>query len=131
MQNLAVPSGYQYCFSLYVRADAAAQITLTRSGASNSGADSYIARSEWTRIVSSGRLNDRGETLSVSLTVPPGQIVQIFGTQLEPQIAPSQYRATTAQGGVYPKAYWSINEFPVIVEGLNLFSTTFTIETSI
>ncbi len=130
-QTLTVPANYQYCFSTYVRSSQGATVTLVRTGLNDQAPQVFTAGNGWTRIVSSGRLNDSGINLSVQISVEPGQEVDIHGPQLEAQVAPSRYRSTSEQGGIYANAHWSMNSFPVIATGPGQFATTISIESTL
>ncbi len=69
-----------------------------------------------------------GNVFTAALEIGAGQQIQVFGPQLEAQIAPSQYRATAAKGGVYPKAHFTGDYLPVVAEAPSLFATSLTIE---
>jgi hypothetical protein len=127
-QTLAVPSGYQYCFSIYARSSDPTTVAIVRSGAASQASDSFAVGPYWTRLVSSGRLNDSGTNFSVSVVINPAQQIQLYGPQLEPQITPSAYRATSTRGGVYANAHWAIDKLTVLAEAPHLFSTTIHIE---
>ena len=130
-QTVGTPANYQYCFSLYVRSDVPTGITLSRRGATDSSSGSYAVGSAWSRIVSTGRLNDTGTSFSIAVGIPAGQQVQVYGVQLEAQVLPSRYRSTTVKGGVYTNAHWAVNQLPVIAEAPNMFSTAFSIEAAV
>ena len=130
-QTLIVPASYQYCFSLYASSNQPTDLTLVRRGLSAQASDAVPVGPEWRRIISSGRLNDAGTQLSISIRLAAGQQVEVFGPQLEPQLAPSFYAATTQIGGVYPNAHWAANELTVTAEGPGLYSTVVSIETGI
>ena len=83
------------------------------------------------RISFSPHLADSSKSISFGLNLPPGQQADIYGPQLEAQLAPSQYRATGQQGGVYTNAHWAIAHLPVIATAPGLFSTAFSIEASL
>jgi len=127
-QTLAVPANYHYCFSLYVKSVAASSITLVRRGGSAAAATIYDIGPEWTRLVSAGELGDAATTFSVAVRLSAGQQVTLYGPQLEPQLAPSRYRATSANGGVYPKSHWAVDNLSITATAPNLFSTAFSIE---
>jgi hypothetical protein len=127
-QSLTVPANYQYCFSLYVSSLVPSVISLALSGSSVNTSNTYTVGSSWTRIVMNGRLNDPGTTFTVAVKLLAGQQVQVFGPQLEAQINPSAYRATSTTGGVYANAHFATSQLPVVAEGPNLFATSFTIE---
>ncbi len=130
-QTLAVPSGYQYCFSAYLLSAEPTPIELIRRGSTGQQTTTAMIGSQWMRVVSSGRLSDQGSTLTVAFSLAPGQQIAIYGPQLEAQIIPSRYRPTGVAGGVYPKAHWGVDEMDVSADGPSLFSTAFTIETAI
>jgi hypothetical protein len=130
-QPLNVPAGYQYCLSLYASSAAQTSLTLNRKGPTASQANSVSVRSAWARFVSSGQLNDSGIGLTVGFTVPAGAQVQIYGMQLEAQPDPSRYRPTAQTGGVFPNAHWASDQLMITAQGLNQFSSTFSIETAI
>jgi hypothetical protein len=130
-QTLTVPSNYQYCFSIYVNCSAASAISLTRRGATVSATDSISISPGWTRISSSGKLNDPGTQLTIAVELAPGQRLQLFGPQLEPQIAPSRYRANAQSGCVYPQSHWASNQLAVTAEAPNLYAVVVSIETAL
>jgi hypothetical protein len=130
-QQLAIPSNYRYCLSAYVRSSQPAAVTLVRRGSVAEQSQQYSVGPNWSRIVLSGRLDDPGTEIAIALSVPAGKQIDAYGIQLEAHVAPSQYRRTTARGGVYANAHWSVEEFPVIAEAPGLFSTAFTIETAL
>ena len=130
-QTLAVPAGYQYCFSIYVLSAAPATVNLTRRGPASQQTTVVPVGPQWTRVISSGRLPDAGATLSVAVSLEAGQQVSLYGPQLEAQIAPSRYRPTLQTGGVYANAHWGVDELPISADAPNLFSTVFSVEAAI
>ena len=129
-QTLNVPANYRYCFSLYAAANQPSELTLLRKGLSDEQTTVAPIGPSWTRVSSSGQLNDPGTSFTVGVDVAAGQQVQLYGFQLEAQVAPSRYRATAQTGGVYPNAHWGVDELMISAEAPNLFSTYFTIETA-
>jgi hypothetical protein len=131
VQTIAVPANYQYCLSAYVLSAQAAGVVLTRNGSTASDSTSLSVGPSWTRVISSGRLNDAGTTLTAGITLAPGQQVTIYGIQLEAQLQPSSYRSTGQEGGVYSGAHWATDELAITATAPNLFSTSFSIETTL
>jgi hypothetical protein len=129
-QTLNVPANYQYCFSLYAASHEPSELTLIRKGLTDEQNMVAAIGSGWTRIISSGQLNDSGTSLTVAITLAPGQQVNLYGLQLEPQVSPSRYRATAQSGGVYANAHWAVDQLTISADGPNLFSTSFSIETA-
>jgi hypothetical protein len=130
-QSLAVPANYRYCFSLYVNSDEPSTITLVRSGISTEQRTSVPVGSRWSRVASSGQLNDSGAMFTVAISLAAGQRVELYGPQLEAQISPSRYRPTNQTAGIYSNAHWAVDELTVIAEAPTLFSTSFSIETAV
>lgn len=130
-QAFTVPSGYQYCFSLYATSVQPGTLSLLRRGSSQEELSETPIGPSWSRLVSSGRLSDSGTSFTAGISLAPGQQVTIFGPQLEPQILPSGYRPTTQRGGVYANAHWTDERMTVAAEAPDLFSTSFTIEAAI
>ncbi|MBV8812523.1 MAG: hypothetical protein JO033_27950 [Acidobacteriaceae bacterium] len=130
-QTLPVPASYAYTLSLYLQSAGASIVKLIRGGPSEQQITTVSVGPQWTRVLSSGALNDYGTSLSAGIILSAGQQVSAFGLQLEAQPSPSQYRATAQTGGVYTEAHWSANEFVVVATGNELFSTTFGIDTAI
>lgn len=127
-QTLAVPSGYQYCFSLYASSAQPGSVSLIRQGSSVQETIALPIGPEWKRIVSSGMLNDLGSSFTVAVSLAAAQQVQLYGLQLEPQILPSGYRPTTQNGGVYVSAHWAVERLTVVAEAPDLYSTSFNVE---
>lgn len=130
-QTLEVPAGYQYCFSLYAMSAVASDLTLIRQGPSAQQSTTVGIGSTWTRVVSTGQLNDPGTNFTVAIDLAAGQQVSLYGIQLEAQVDPSRYRPTAQTGGVYPNTHWGVDQLTLTADAPNLFSTSFSIETAI
>ncbi len=130
-QTLNVPAQYQYCFSIYAQSAQLGQLNLARRGSTGEQANGYDIGSVWGRVVTLGKLSDSGTQFSAVISLAPGQTIALYGPQLEAQISPSRYRETFQTGGVYANAHWNIDELIVNTEAPNLFSTSFSIETSL
>ena len=130
-QTLQVPANFQYCFSVFAMSEEGSMLRLIRRGGSVEESSSLSIGSNWTRLISSGQLNDPATNFTVAISVAAGQQVELYGVQLEAQLAPSRYRPTFQSGGVYPTAHWAVDELTVTAEAPNLFSTSFTIEAPI
>lgn len=129
-QALTVPANYQYCFSLYASSAQNSTITLIRRGSSTEQ-DTVPVGPNWSRVVSSGRLDDPGTSFTVAISLAAGQQLQLYGVQLEAQLAPSRYRPTTQAGGVFSNAHWAVDQLTLVADAPSLFSTSFSIETAI
>lgn len=131
VQTLAAPVGFQYCFSVYAASAINGTCALIRTSPNAQETNVCQIAPNWTRISSSGVLNDTGTSLSVAISLAAGQNVTLYGPQLEPQFAPSRFRPTYSNAGVYPNAHWGVSELVFTAQAPNLFSTSFSIETSV
>jgi hypothetical protein len=127
----AAPVNFQYCLSVYAASTNGGTCSLTRGSANSQETNISTVAAQWSRLVSSGALNDTGTGISVGIGLGAGQSVSLFGPQLEPQLAPSRFRPTYASGGIYLNAHWAVGELVFIADAPNLFSTSFSIETSV
>ena len=128
-QTFSPPSGYVYCLSISgnLNADPDATLTLIRRGSVTEERSVLAVRSPL--LISAGALPDAGLQFTAAIELQPGQSVDISQAQLEAQPAPSPFRP--AQGGVYSKANWAIDELLFTATGPDLFSTKFSIETHV
>ena len=131
VQTVAIPAAYQYCFSVFATSPQQSVVTLSLRGTTTEQAAATSVDSRWTRAVVSGRLSDLGTSVTIGIRLSPGQQIGLFGPQLEGQIYPSRYHATSGKGGVYPNAHWGIDQLTTSSDAPSLFSTTFSIETAV
>jgi hypothetical protein len=61
------------------------------------------------------------------MVIPAGQSADVFGFQLEPQLAPSPYKLTFSESGVYPNAHFNDDTFTVTTVGPNRHQCMLTI----
>lgn len=101
VQPAAVPSSYQYTASAWVRsAGTGAKIRLDDSGALAVEQD-VEASGQWRRYVL--RYSGGSATDAMRLTLTAGAAaLDVYGPQLEAQLAASAYKVSTAQAGVFP-----------------------------
>jgi hypothetical protein len=128
-QQVLAPANFQYCLSVFAYASSAAELTLSLSATSSQN-NTFALGESWLRFVNSGQLTDAQTGLNVAISIPAGQTVTVFGPQLEPQLAPSRYRATEAAGGVYPNAHFLTGALTFTSDAPGLFSTSISIESS-
>ncbi len=107
-QTLAVPGTYQYSLSVWARGTT---VTLEIGSATKTVALS----STWTRVSMTGS----GTTFGVSIGA--GASVDLFGMQVEAQIAASDYKMTTTRAGVYTKARFMDDVLKVTAQGTDVF----------
>ncbi|MCP5112757.1 MAG: hypothetical protein GY953_18175 [bacterium] len=102
-QTLEVSAGFHYCLGAYLRSDQPTTVQLKQSSATASKSDVAEATSSWRRVVSSGTLGAADEAVTFGVELPASGEVEVFGLQVEAQIAPSEYKRTTSRGGVHSK----------------------------
>ena len=74
----AAPVNFQYCFSVYASSATGGMCRLERSSANAQETTICRIGPQWSRISSSGLLNDNGVGLSVGISLPAGQSVSPF-----------------------------------------------------
>ena len=67
----------------------------------------------------------------VSLVLAAGQSVDVWGMQFEAQPYGSQYKATTAGGGIYPATHFAGDELTMTSTGVGLTSCEVTLVSKI
>ncbi|HYM06118.1 MAG TPA: hypothetical protein VEU11_06120 [Terriglobales bacterium] len=125
-QTIPGPGWFTYCFSVYARGQGGA-FSLYRQAGGSPQNGSYNASPTWTQIYLSGSTNTTAESVSVGILLPAGQSVDVFGCQLEPQLAPSAYKSTYSASGVYQNAHFAGDTFPVTTTGPDRHQCTLTI----
>lgn len=128
-QTIPAQAAFHYCLSVFARADAATSVSLMRSALSEAS-EQFAVGSDWRRLVHSTQLGESADTFTIAISVPAGQSLVIFAPQLEPQIAPSRYRATAGTGGIYPQAHFLDDAISFEADAPGLFSTVIKIETT-
>jgi len=116
-QTLAVPGGYQYCLSAYVRSVAPASVYL-RMGSQTA---QRSVGAGWSRIVLSATGDSQATSVPFGIAVDAGASVQVYGLQVEPQTGASVYKATTL-GGVYANAHLGSDALAITATDVNRHS---------
>jgi hypothetical protein len=101
VQTMEAPSWYQYCCSIYLRANTPSTVQLLLSATGQESLTQVSIGSSWTRAVFAASLTLQQDGISFGLQLPAGAAVSAFGPQVEPQTAPGDYKKTTDLAGVY------------------------------
>jgi hypothetical protein len=112
-QSIAAPASLDYCLSLYARSDQATQVWLVRGSLT----EAQAVGPQWTRLISAGQLQDTADSISFGIALNPGTTVDVFGFQVEAQIAASLYKETSETSGVYPNARFQSDAFTITTVG--------------
>ena len=103
-QTIAAPAGYQYCFSLYLRADAPVTVNLMRSSATVTASTPVAVGTTWTRISNAGMLASSDAAIGFGVGFPKGVRAYVFGPQAEAQPGAGGYKKNTDRAGLYPNS---------------------------
>ena len=99
-QMMNAPGDYQYCFSVWLRSTAAAEVVLSIASGVAQVARLASLTNVWQRIFVSGSPAAATTQVSFALELRPGDSVEVYGPQAEAQLAPSAYRRTGAVSGL-------------------------------
>lgn len=128
IQSIALPSHFHTCLSIYVRVSTPARAWLIRNDEGLIDRQQVELRAGWQRIVSSGGLGGASDSINAGLELGPGQLIDVCGLQLEPQLSPSEYRETRQQAGLYRSAHCDMESFGIVAEAPGIYSTQMKIE---
>jgi hypothetical protein len=119
VQTIGGASWFQYCFTLYLRADApeTAQMVAVTTGEESKSA--VAVGPVWARVVKAGSLSARQDGISFGVELPPGARVDVFAAQVEAQPGAGYYKKTTDRGGVYAKTRFDSDSLAVTADGKN------------
>lgn len=107
VQNTSGPSWFLYCYSVYVRSNVPATISLAVAATGQTSLTSVVTGSNWTRVLTSKTLSAQQEGISFGVQIPAGAQVEVFGAQVEAQAEAGPYKKTTDLGGVYASTRFS------------------------
>ncbi len=107
VQNTSGPSGFVYCYSVYVRSAVPATIQLVVTTTGETVLTAVTTTSSWTRVTTSGSLSVQQEGVGFGVQLPAGVQVDTFGAQAEAQPGAGLYKKTIDLGGVYSSTRFS------------------------
>src|SRR5580698_749355 len=116
-QTLAVPGNYSYCLSVWARTDGASSVKLMIGSTSKT----FALTSAWQQISLVVNLGTSATSVTFGAQLAVGASVNLFGMQVEAQLAASDYKMTTTQGGVYPNARFGADRFTVTAQGTDVY----------
>jgi hypothetical protein len=121
-QSIEAPASFQYCFSLYLRSAAGAVIELEAEDGVQRAFERVPVMPDWQRMFLSCRLSSEGP-ITFGLAIPSGADLEVCGVQVQAQSAPSGYKPTTNQGGVYSQTRFMDDQLVLRADGPNQYST--------
>ena len=120
-QILNVPGNFEYCLSVWARTIGTSSVTLLTSTTGGSASKTFALSGTWRRISLSGNLGQSTSQVTFGAQLNSGATVDLFGMQVEAQLAPSDYKLTTAQSGVYAKARFGADQITVTAQGTDVY----------
>jgi hypothetical protein len=120
-QTLSVPGNFHYCLSVWARTIGTSGVTLTISTTGGSAAKSFSLTGTWTRISVSGNLAQSTTSVTFAAQLDAGASVDLFGMQVEAQLAASDYKMTETQGGVYAKARFAQDQIAATAQSTDVY----------
>jgi hypothetical protein len=126
-QRLAAPAALPYCFSVYARAQESAEFTLSLRGGEAESRQSFAAGASWRRFWVWKAAGEGADGVTAAVELGAGVQIEIAGLQLECQFAPSGYKPTAGNGGVYPGARFDSDRLEVVAEGPDEYRLAFDI----
>ena len=118
-QTLVAPGEYLYCLSAHVRAAMSTSVRLTVGSQTAQRA----VTSEWTRIAWTTNGDAQATSVRCAIEIEAGDVVEVYGLQVEAQAAASGYKAST-RGGVYEDAHLGDDSLTITSTDVNRHSCT-------
>ena len=122
-QTLSVPGNFQYCLSVWARTIGESNVGLARSTTTKT----FSLSGQWQRISFAGNLEQNTTSVTFGAQLNPGASVDLFGMQVEAQLAPADYKRTSARGDVYSKARFAEDRITVTARGTDVYDAVFRI----
>src|SRR5579863_3558122 len=123
-QALAVPGNYRYCVSAWAKRVGGSQVTLTASTTGAVSAETFPLSTNWQRISIPVNLARSTTSVTFGAQLAAGATVDLFGMQVEAQPAPSDYKMTGTNGGVYASARFASDSLTARAQSTDVFDAT-------
>jgi hypothetical protein len=118
-QTLPAPGGTPFCLSAYVGSPWGATVTAL-IGTSRAVRGTV---SGWSRIHFTSTGDPAATSTTFALELPPGEAIDVYGLQVEPQVAPSCYKPST-NCGVYPNSHFADDSLTITTDAPDSHSVT-------
>lgn len=103
-QTLQIPASFRYAGSIWARTAQSGALLQVDDSSSQPVQAAIDNSNQWRRYSLGYNLSSVSEFVAFRIVLPAGATVDVFGPQLEAQAAPSAYKRTLAQAGIYPNA---------------------------
>ena len=120
-QTLTVPGNYRYCVSAWAKTTGGSSVTLTSSTVGASTVVDFPLTASWQRISIAVALGQATTSVTFGAQLDSGATVDLFGMQVEAQPAPSDYKMTGINGGVYASARFAEDSLTVRAQSTDVY----------
>ena len=121
-QVLTVPASLRYVGSIWARTAATGAALQVSDTTSLTVAAAFDNSNQWKRYSVGYNLTSALDAVDFKLVVPASSTVDVYGPQLEAQLAPSKYEKTLQQAGVYENARFEDDVLTDRATGVNRHS---------
>ena len=121
-QVLNVPASFRYAGSIWARTAASGVALQVSNTASQAVAAIFDNSNQWKRYSVGYNLTSSLESVDFKVVVPASSSVDVYGPQLEAQSAPSKYKKSLQQAGVYADARFEDDVLADRATGVNRHS---------
>lgn len=121
-QTIAAPSTFQYCFSVWARTDAAAELALIARAGAEERERVVTVNTAWRRFEYPTRLETSGDAITFGVRLAGGAEIELFGAQVDAQLGASKYKRTASRAGVYRAARFADDALEITTHGPNSHS---------
>lgn len=129
-QTLNVPGNYQYTLSTWAKTTGGSSVTLAASTTGANTAVTFPLTANWQRISIPVALGQTTTSVTFGAELAAGATVDLFGMQVEAQLAASDYKMTGINGGVYANARLTADALTVTAESTDVYDLTVKIVSS-
>jgi hypothetical protein len=123
-QVLALPGNYKYCLSAWAKTTGGSSVTLMASTTGASAETTFPLTTSWQCISIPVNLAQSTTSVTFGAQLAAGATVDLFGMQVEAQLAPSDYKMTGANGGVYANARFASDSLTVRAQSVDAYDAT-------
>lgn len=129
-QTLGLPGNYRYAFSTWAKSAGGSSVTLTAATAGVNTAVEFALTANWQHIWIPVNLAQATTSVTFGAELAPGATADLFGMQAEAQPAPSDYKMTGINGGVYANARFAADALTVVAQSTDVYDATIRIWSS-
>jgi len=122
-QVMAIPGNYRYCLSTWAKTTGGSSVTLEASTTGASASGTFSLTANWQRISIPVELGVATTSVTFGTQLAAGATADLFGMQVEAQVAASDYKMTGEQGGVYANARFAADALTVRAQSGDVYDT--------